>query len=151
MSLLVWLLAILFRFSSVAPADDMAAEPVEPPAPVSSEPFPADLGPVRTQAAIEDRFLSRSPIAACGVVRTGASGESRPEDYACLQQAADAGAPAELIVSSQQPDGTVLVYYRVNPGGPLEIFVDRRQAEDRPAWIYRRCPVPDDIRSATCD
>ncbi|MFD1946311.1 hypothetical protein [Nocardioides aestuarii] len=149
MSVLVWLLVALLRLSGSGPAtapDDVA--PPEPPA--AAEAFPDDLGPVRTQAQIEQRFLTRSPIAACDLAVTGGSAAPRPGSFDCLQAAADAGDEAELIVTSELPDGRYAVYYRVNPGGPLEIFVDRREAAGKD-WDYRRCPLPDDISTSTCD
>jgi hypothetical protein len=149
MTVLVWLIGILLGLSSSGPEAAPDEEPAEPSPPAATEAFPADLGPVRTQEQIEDRFLTRTPIPACDVVQTDTGGQTEPTSYDCLQQAADAGEGAELVFVTPQDPGVVLTYYRVSPGGPLEVFVDRREIGD-PDWVYVRCPVPDDIRTTTC-
>jgi len=143
--LMLW----LGLFSATGPAE--VGEPPEPTAttpPASEEPFPAGLGPLRTPAEIEQRFLTRYPIAACDVLHLplGSPELAEPATYRCLQDAADAGEGAELVVLSTDVDGApAAVYLRVNPEGPMEVFVDRREGQRGPGWQYQRCRVPEEI------
>jgi hypothetical protein len=150
MSLITWLIALVLGLTSSSGATDAEQPPAptatEPPA--SAEPFPADLGPLRTRAEIEQRFLTRSPIAACDVVsaEVGDPALGDPSTFDCLRGAVDTEDGAELVVLSSDVDGQpAAVYLRVNPGGPMEVFVDRRDGESGPAWQYQRCPVPAEI------
>jgi hypothetical protein len=143
--LMLW----LGLFSTTGPVD--GAEVPEPSAttpPAEAEPFPSGLGPLRTQAEIEQRFLTRYPIAACDLVEAevGDPVLADPTTYGCLQAAADTGDGAELVIVSTDADGEpATVYLRVNPDGPMEVFADRREGTRGPGWQYQRCPVPEEI------
>ena len=147
--LMLW----LGLFSATGPVDGAVdnAEAPEPSAttpPAEAEPFPTDLGPVRTQAEIEQRFLTRYPVAACDLVEAevGSPALADPATYGCLQAAADSGEGAELLILSTDADGEpATVYLRVNPDGPMEVFADRREGSRGPGWQYQRCAVPEEI------
>lgn len=143
--LMLW----LGLFSATGPVDGAEApEPSATTPPAEAEPFPGGLGPLRTQAEIEQRFLTRYPIAACDLVETevGDPVLADPATYGCLQAAADAGDGAELVIVSTDADGEpATVYLRVNPDGPMEVFADRREGTRGPGWQYQRCPVPEEI------
>ncbi len=138
----------IFSSSGPDPAEEFS-EPTATPAP--TDPFPDDLGPLRGDRAIEQRFLTRSPLPACDFVDMGESLDVAPGSYDCLQEAVDAGAGAELIFASILPGSDqAYVYYRANPGGPLEIFVDRRTGGSGRDWDYQRCRPSENIVEEAC-
>ncbi len=156
MNVIVVLLMLFFGvFSSVGAVDeafgDSATEEptrVEPP---SDDPFPDDLGPLRGDRAIEDRFLTRYPLPTCDFVDTGSSMNPAPGSYDCLQQAVEAGDGAELVIATIRPGGDqAYVYYRTNPDGPLEIFVDLRDDGRGRDWDYLRCRPSENIAEEPC-
>lgn len=158
MNIIVVLLMLLvgLRSSFGVTVDE---DPAVQPAPIaaaaepatSTEPFPDDLGPLRGDRAIEQRFLTRYPLPACDFVDSGPSMDPGPGSYDCLQEAVDAGDGAELIIASILPGGDqAYVYYRTNPDGPLEIFVDLRADGSGRDWDYQRCRPSENIAEETC-
>ena len=148
--IVVLLMLVVGIFSSSGP-DPVGefAEPTATPAPM--DPFPEDLGPLRGDRAIEQRFLTRSPLPACDFVDLGESLDVAPGSYDCLQEAVEAGDGAELIIASILPGGDqAYVYYRTNPDGPLEIFVDRRAGGSGRDWDYQRCRPSENIAEEAC-
>lgn len=145
---LLMLVVGIFSPSGPDPAGD-TDEPTATSAP--ADPFPDDLGPLRGDRAIEQRFLTRHPLPACDYVDLGESLDVVPGDYDCLQEAVDAGDGAELVFASILPGGDpAYVYYRANPGGPLEIFVDRRAGGSDRDWDYQRCRPSENIAEEAC-
>lgn len=153
MNIIVVLLMLflgIFSSSGADPTGEIRA-PTATPAPAAADPFPDGLGPLRTDRQIEQRFLTRYPLPACDFVDTGASTEVGPGFYDCLQEAVDAGDGAELIIASILPGGArAYVYYRTNPDGPLEIFVDLRADGSGRDWDYQRCRPSENIAEETC-
>lgn len=158
MNVIVVLLMLFFGvFSSFGPSSDegsgepsVAAPPPRPEAP-TDDPFPADLGPLRGDRAIEQRFLTRYPLPTCDFVDTGASVNPEPGSYDCLQEAVDAGEGAELVIATIRPGGEqTYVYYRTNPDGPLEIFVDLQNDGQGRGWDYVRCQPSENIAEEPC-
>ncbi len=150
--IVVLLMLFLGIFSPSGP--DPAGELDEPSAastPTPDDAFPDDLGPLRGDQAIEQRFLTRSPLPACDFIDTGESMDPGPGAYDCLQEAVEAGDGAELIIASILPGGDpAYVYYRTNPDGPLEIFVDLRAVENDRHWDYQRCRPSENIAEEAC-
>lgn len=155
--IVVLLMVFLGIFSSSGPAaEESPGEPSATASPTgagseSDDPFPDDLGPLRGDRAIEHRFLTRYPLPTCDIVDTGTSVNPGPGSYDCLQEAADAGDGAELVIATIRPGGDqAYVYYRVNPGGPLEIFVDLRDDGQGRDWDYQRCRPSENIAEEPC-
>lgn len=150
--IVVLLLVALGVFSGfAAPTEEGAGEVETTPSPVSDQPFPDDLGPLLTDEAIEQRFLTRTPIEACAFVDLGDSMRPEPVAFTCLQEAVDAGEGAELILATIRPGGDqAYVYYRHNPDGPLEVFVDLRADERGRDWDYLRCRPSENLAEEPC-
>ncbi len=134
-------------FSSTGPVQEPGVG-VEPPVPSSTTSPGADVpaeGPPG-EVAIEQRFLTRSPIPVCGYVQASSGSDPRltdPASFDCLRKAVEAGEGAELVgVVSDDRGTSVSTYLRVAPDGPLEVYVDRRASSRGPSWSYERCPVP---------
>lgn len=131
--------------SCATPAPEIPA-PGAPSAatPTSTPPSPA--GSLRP-AGPEDRitFLERFDIPSCGHERLGQGQELPATAVECL---ADPGADgAELIVTAPTTEGDPIVtYYRAEPGGSVEIWVDMTQDAYGGGWSHLRCP---DARNIT--
>lgn len=153
MNIIVVLLMLflgIFSSSGADPSGELSA-PTATPAPAAADPFPDDLGPLRGDRAIEQRFLTRYPLPTCDFVDTGTSMNPEPGSYDCLQEAADAGDGAELVLATILPAGDrAYVYYRANPGGPLEIFVDLKDDGEGRDWDYQRCRPSTNIAEEPC-
>jgi hypothetical protein len=153
--IVVLLMVFLGVFSSSGttsdepPGEPSATTPPTGAEPPSDDPFPDDLGPLRGDRAIEQRFLTRYPLPTCDFVDTGDSANPEPGSYDCLQEAVEAGEGAELVIATMRPGGDqAYVYYRTNPDGPLEIFVDL-QGDGRD-WDYVRCRPSENIAEEPC-
>lgn len=158
MNLIVVLLMLaLGVFSSTGPAPaEETGKPsgTTPPTraePPTDDPFPDGLGHLRGDRAIEQRFLNRYPLPTCDFLDTGTSVDPEPRTYDCLQQAVEAGEGAELVIATIRPGGDqAFVYYRTNPRGPLEIFVDLRADGRGRDWDYLRCRPSENIAEEPC-
>jgi hypothetical protein len=160
MSVLIWFLLVVLgfgAFGSVGSAETGSAVE-EPPVPSStqlpsslSDPFPDDLPFPSTNAEIQERYATRSPLPACGFVEitTDDGGDQADEAWSCLQGAVGDDVGAELLVFDYG-DPMSTTTYRVNPDGPLEIFVDAAVTGAKPAWQYRQCQPSDDLRTEPC-
>lgn len=167
MSVLFWLLLLLFGFGGFggfSSADDHAvgSEVEEVPAPSATEkpevtpengfadPFPDDLGVPTTNQQIQDRFANRWPLPSCGFVDL--STDAGEDGWQCLQAAVGGREGAELVVLDFADDMPMrTTTYRVNPDGPMEIFVDVSQVPGTaPTWEYRQCQPSQDLRTEPC-
>jgi len=161
MSVLIWFLLVVLGFGAFGSVGGPEAEPgVEaPPVPSSTEmpsdpsdPFPDDLPLPSTNAEIQERYATRSPLPACGFVEitTDDGGDRADEAWSCLQDAVGGETGAELMVFDfGDPMSTTT--YRVNPDGPVEVFVDTAEVPGtKPAWQYRQCRPSDDLRTEPC-
>lgn len=172
MSWILWLLFLLFGFGSFfGVSESMEAEEgsgsadapgqieIEPSEPSETteptqengfaDPFPDDLGVPRTQQEIQERFMSRWPVPSCGVVDLAS--DTGEQSWPCLQSAVGSKEGAELVVLDLDGEGPMTTMYRVNPDGPMEIFVDTSEVPgSKPTWEYRQCQPSTDIRTEPC-
>ena len=171
MSWILWLLFLLFGFGSFfgvsessvveqevgsgsaeapAPIEIEPVEPTEAPENGFADPFPDDLGVPRTDRQIEERFMSRWPLLNCGVVDLAT--DAGDEEWQCLQDAVGDKGGAELVVFDLGGEGPMMTTtYRVNPDGPMEIFVDTSGVPGtKGTWKYRQCQPSKDIRTEPC-
>lgn len=153
--LLVWL-RLTSSFGDVVEdfaGDDAQERPTDPPTSAVEEAFPADLGVPGTDGEIEHRFLSRTPLPTCGMVQVtdaALQGPGVAYDWRCLAAARADGAESLVVLTATAGD-PVYTYYRLNPHGPMEIFIDRRADPDADTgWLYRQCEPAPDLRDRPC-
>ncbi len=163
MSVLIWFLLVVLGFGAFGSVGGAEAQPgveVAPPVPSTgaampgdpSDPYPDDLPVPSTSAEIQERYGTRSLMPACGFVEitTDNGGQQADEAWTCLQDAVGGETGAELVVFDFR-DTMSTTTYRVNPDGPLEIFVDAGDLPGtRPQWTYRQCQPSADLRSEPC-
>lgn len=164
MSVLIWLCLVLFGlggFMSVGDSavgsgsEEMPAPSATKPPEVTPEngfadPFPDDLGVPTTNRQIQDRFATRWPLPSCGFVDL--STDAGEDSWQCLQDAVGGKEGAELVLLDVADDMAMRTStYRVNPDGPMEIFVDVSQVPGTaPAWEYRQCLPSADLQARPC-
>jgi hypothetical protein len=164
MSVLIWLFLLLFGLGGFMSADDYAvgsdveempaaSAPAMPEATPENgfvDPFPDDLGVPTTNQQIQDRFATRWPLPSCGFVDL--STDVGEDGWQCLQAAVGGKEGAELVVLDFADDMPMRTStYRVNPDGPMEIFVDVSQVPGTaPTWEYRQCRPSQDLRTEPC-
>ena len=106
-------------------------------------------------AEVPDAFLDRTALPSCGAILQGLGeawdrpAASHPQ-VGCLAEALRTGAAAELVAGYTTVEGgTVVYYYRAEPGRPgLEVFLDASaDAFSARPWEHARCPhaAPDDV------
>jgi len=166
MSVLIWLCLLLFGLGGFMSVDDSAVSSgsQEMPAPSATEPpevtpetgsadpFPDDLGVPTTNRQIQDRFAARWPLPSCGSIDPAMDDQFVDSAWQCLQTAVGGQDGAELLVielGGRVPMSATT--YRVNPDGPMEIFVDTSEVPGTaPVWEYRQCRPSQDLRSEPC-
>jgi hypothetical protein len=166
MSWILWLLMLMFGVGSffgvsespeaevgVGSAEAPALSATQPteatPKDGFADPFPDDLGVPVTNRQIQDRFVSRWPLPSCGFVDLAT--DAGDEGWRCLQAAVGGKDGAELVVLDFDEQPMTTTTYRVNPDGPMEVFVDTSEVPGtKPTWEYRQCQPSKDIRTEPC-
>ncbi len=171
MSWILWLLFLLFGFGSFFGVTEESSivqqeagsgsaeapeaieiEPVEPneaPENGFADPFPDDLGVPRTDRQIEERFTSRWPLWSCGAINVAT--DPGEHEWQCLQDAVGGKEGAELVVFDLDAAPMMTTTYRVNPDGPMEVFINTSKAPGtKGTWDYRQCQPSDDLRTEPC-
>ncbi|MGH3361204.1 MAG: hypothetical protein ACRDOM_01975 [Nocardioides sp.] len=167
MSVLFWLLLLLVGFGGSMSGEDYAVESEVEEMPLPSatampevtpengfaDPFPDDLGVPTTNREIQERFATRWQLPSCGAVDPAMDEAFGDKGWQCLQDAVGGKEGAELVVleiGEGRPISTTT--YRVNPDGPLEIFVAVSDVPGTaPVWEdYRQCQPSQDLRTEPC-
>lgn len=131
---------LALALTSCATAAPGSPAPRSPVADATASAAPTPGGSLRP-ADPEDRvtFLARFDIPSCGHERLG-QGQQIPD--AAVECLTDPGADgAELIVTAPTTEGDPIVtYYRAQPDGSVEIWVDMTQDAYGGGWTHIRCP-----------
>ena len=161
MSVLIWFVLVVLGFGMFGSVGgtEVGSGAEEAPVPsatelpgAESDPFPDDLPFPSTSGEIQERYATRSSVRACGFVdvTSGDAGAQADAGWSCLQDAVGGENGAELFIYDFS-DPVSTTTYRVNPDGPLEIFVDRSQSPGtEPTWEYRQCQPAADLRTGPC-
>ncbi|TQJ32365.1 hypothetical protein [Microbacterium sp. SLBN-146] len=136
-------LAVLLALSLASCASPPAVSPTSPPSPATegTASDAASPGGSLRPAGPDDRvtFLERFDIPSCGHERLGQGQEIPDTAVECLADPGTDG--AELIVTAPTTEGDPIVtYYRADPDGSVEIWVDMTQDSYGGGWSHLRCP-----------